>query len=202
MTAAARSTAMAIVGVAGVVLAGCARLTAPAVAPSSSPTRSVRAFTASPYPSRASGARTAIPVPRPPAGAGVDRVALAGVRAIEGSDTTVDADPNDTVRRAAAWLTPAFAARVRAYPPVAVPGAAWNGWAAHRAYLKVTVSLADDDHRTDSTGAAYRQVIAVLHPVGRDGWRGRPLTQVVFVSLATVRGQWRLVGEQSTDGGL
>lgn len=198
---AARSTALGMVGVAGVVLAGCARLTAPTVLPSSSPTRSVRAFTASPYPSKVSSAGPATPVPRPAVGAGVDWVALAGVRATEGSDTTVDADPNDTMRRAAEWLTPAFAARARAYPPVSVPGAVWNSWAAHRAYLRVTVSLAGDDHRPDSAGAAYRQVVAVLHPVGRDGWRGRPLTRVVFVSLATVRGQWRLAAERSTDGG-
>jgi hypothetical protein len=140
-------------------------------------------------------------VPRPAAGAGVDRVALASVRAIEGSDTTVDADPNDTVRRAAVWLTPAFAAWVRAYPPVAVPGAAWNGWSAHRAYLRVTVSLTGDGHQSDSTRVAFRQVVAVLHPIGRHGWQGQPLTRVVFVSLATVRGQWRLAAERSTGEG-
>jgi hypothetical protein len=197
----ARRTALTVVGVAGVILAGCGQFTAVTGSPTPAPKRSVQAFTASPYPSKVAGARAAMPDSRPGVNAGVDRVALAGVRAVEASDTAADAEPNDTVRRAAAWLTPAFVARVRAYPPVAAPGASWNAWAAHRAYLKVTVSLTGDDHRADSTRVAYRQVVAVLHPVGRDGWRGQPLTRVVFVSLATVRGQWRLAAERSTGEG-
>ena len=202
MTAARRTALVITIAVAGAVLAGCAQLNGAAVSATASPTRSVPIVTASRYPSQASsGAHPAVPMGRPPSHAGVDRVALAGVRAIEGSDTSVDADPNDTLRRAAAWLTPAFAARVRAFPPVAAPGAAWNAWSTHRAYLEVTVSLAGDDHRPDSQHAAYRQVAVVLRPVGRDGWRGRPQTRVVFVSLAAVRGRWRLAAERSTEGG-
>jgi len=123
-------------------------------------------------------------------------VALAAVKAIESSDTRLDADPNDTAKRASAWLTPAFAQQVRAYPPVAAPGATWNRWAAHHAYVEVTTSLAGDDHPVDSATAAYRQVVAVLHPVGRDGWVGPAQTVVVFVTLTPVHGQWRLANEQ------
>lgn len=37
----------------------------------------------------------------------------------------------------------------------------------------------------------------MLHPVGRDGWTGPAHTQVVFVTLAPVHGQWRLASTQS-----
>lgn len=182
-------------GLVAVLLVGCGRLTSPPAASSSSaPLVSV-----SPYPSSSFSGTPPVPVSSPVTvnGADVDAVALAAVRAIESSDTRLDADPNDTVKRASAWLTPAFAAQVRAYPPVAAPGATWNLWAAHRAYLKVMTSLAGDDHPVDSPTAAYRQVVAVLQPVGRDGWAGPVQTTLVFVALAPVHGQWRLSSEQS-----
>lgn len=195
MTASQQGRVVVGLGLVAVLLVGCGRLTSPPAASSSSaPLVSV-----SPYPSSSFSGTPPVPVPSPAAvnGADVDAAALAAVRAIESSDTRLDADPNDTVKRASAWLTPAFAAQVRAYPPVAAPGATWNLWAAHRAYLKVMTSLAGDDHPVDSAAAAYRQVIAVLHPVGRDGWAGSAQTTVVFVALAPVHGQWRLSSEQS-----
>lgn len=195
MTASQQVRVVVGLGLAAVLLVGCGRLTSPPAASSSSaPFLSV-----SPYPSSSISGTSPVPVPAPAAvsGADVDAVALAAVKAIESSDTKLDADPNDTVKRASAWLTPAFAGQVRAYPPVAAPGATWNRWAAHRAYLKVTTSLAGDDHPADSATAAYRQVVGALHPVGRDGWAGPVQTTVVFVALATVQGQWRLSSEQS-----
>ncbi len=195
MTASQQVRVVVGLGLVAVLLVGCGRLTSPPAASSSSaPLVSV-----SPYPSSSFSGTPPVPVSSPVtvSGADVDAVALAAVRAIESSDTRLDADPNDTVKRASAWLTPAFAAQVRAYPPVAAPGATWNLWAAHRAYLKVMTSLAGDDHPVDSATAAYRQVVAVLHPVGRDGWAGPVQTTVVFVALAPVHGQWRLSSEQS-----
>ena len=195
MTASRHVRAMASLGLAAVLLTGCERLT-------STPASSSRASALSPnpYPSSSLSGTPPVPVPPPPTvnGEDVGAVALAAVKAIESSDTSLDADPNDTVKRASAWLTPAFAAQVRAYPPVAAPGATWNLWAAHRAYLTVTTSLAGDDHPVDRSTAAYRQVVAVLHPVGRDGWAGPAQTTVVSVSLAPVHGQWRLSSEQSS----
>lgn len=141
---------------------------------------------------------TAMATPTPSIGRDVDAVALQGVQALESSDTAVDTDPNGTVRRAAAWLTPAFAAQVRSYPPVSAPGAEWNLWSSHRAYLAVSTSLGGDDRPAASGITAYRQVVAVLRPVGRDGWRGAPQTAVVFVDLALVGDVWRLSSEQST----
>lgn len=191
-------------------LGGCGGLTTPPAAAAGSPSSASSSasmsagpgpvLSASPYPSASVSGTPVVAMPSPAGvnGADVDAVALAAVSAIESSDTTVDADPNDTVKRAAGWLTPAFAAQVRAYPPVAAPGARWNLWAAHRAYLTVTTSLAGDDHPVDTPVAAYRQVVAVLHPVGRDGWVGPVQTTVVFVSLAPVNGQWRLGSEQSS----
>lgn len=154
-------------------------------------------------PPTASPGRPESPAPRiagpTPATASTPNVAaLAGVKAIESSDTTVDADPHDTVARAAVWLTPAFAAQVTAYPPVAAPGATWNGWAAHRAYVVVTTRLGGDEHPPDTATTAYRQVLVVLHPTGRDAWHSAAVTAVVSVSLAKVGRQWRLASSQSS----
>ena len=139
-----------------------------------------------------------ITAPTPGTASTANAAALFGVRAIESADTAVDADPHDTVQRAALWLTPAFAAQVRAFPPVAAPGATWNSWAAHRAYVVVTTRLGGDEHPPDTATTAYRQVLAVLHPVGRDGWHGAAVTAVVSVSLAKVGRQWRLASSQSS----
>lgn len=197
MTASPRARALAGLGLTAVLLTGCARLTSTPAAPATS---STAALSPSPYPSLPLPGTPAAPIPPTAAvnGADVDAVALAGVKAIEASDTTLDADPNDTVKRAAAWLTPSFARQVRAYPPVAASGASWNEWAAHRAYLTVSTSMAGDEHPADSASAAHRQVIAVLRPVGRDGWTGTPQTVVVFVTLAPVHGHWRLASAQSS----
>lgn len=192
--ASARLRAGAGLIVAATMLAGCAHLarTKPTQPSSSSP-----ALSASPYPSSTVSGAPPVPGSSPAATTSVDAAALAAVKAIEASDTRLDADPNDTVKRASAWLTPAFGQRVRAYPPVAAPGAVWNQWAAHRAYVKVTTSLAADDHPVDGAAVAYRQVVAVLHPIGRDGWIGPVQTVVVFVTHAPVNGQWRLATAQT-----
>jgi len=198
MTASRQVRVVAGLSFATVLLTGCARLTSTPPAATSG-ARSAPVLSVSPYPSSSLSGTPPVPVPAPAtvSGADVDAVALAAVKAIESSDTRLDADPNDTAKRASAWLTPAFAAQLRAYPPVAAPGATWNLWAAHHAYIEVSTSLAGDDHPVDSATAAYRQVVAVLHPLGRDGWAGPAQTTVVFVALAPVHGQWRLSSEQS-----
>jgi hypothetical protein len=196
-----RTRTLATVAAAGVLLAGCAPIDGSSPTPSSS--GAARALTPGPYPAvrppaATSATATSMPAPSKVNTATADAAAVAAVKAIESSDTTVDADPNATVRRASAWLTPTFAAQVTAYPPVAAPGATWNAWAAHRAYVTVTTSLGGDEHPADTATATYRQVIAVLHPLGRDGWKGPTETEVVFVSLAPVNGQWRVASEQTT----
>jgi hypothetical protein len=187
---------LAVAATASTALAGCGRSSTPTAA---RPGRST-APAASPYPRSSSTASPAVPMPDPASvdGSNVDAVALMAVRALKQSDTAVDADPNDTARRAIGWLTPTFAGQVRAYPPIGGPGAQWNTWAAHQAYLDVTTSLAGEDHPPDTATTAYRQVVAVLRPVGRDGWHGDPVRQVVFASLARIDGRWRLDREQTT----
>lgn len=170
----------------------------PGASRQSAAARSLPQRSPSPYPALRSRLRPAVPLPAP-TGAREQTatgVALAGVRAWFSYDTGVDSDPNGTAERASAWLTPSFAVQVRRSRPVAAPGAQWNGWAAHRAYLRVTTSLGGDDHPPDTAASAVRQVIAVLRPVGRDGWRGPVSRQVVFVVLARARGDWRVAGIQ------
>lgn len=191
-----RSTFLAAVATASACLSGCGPIGGrTAVAPPGPPAGATRR----PYPSVTASGPPAAPALGPSTGRGsdVNAVALAGVKAIEQADTKLDADPNDTAKRAAAWLSPPFTAQVRAYPPVSAPGATWNEWAAHQAYIVVTVSLAGDDHAADSSTTASRQVIAELHPIGRDGWRGAVRTETVFVTLSAAGGRWRLASAKS-----
>ncbi len=197
MTALRRTVMAASVAAASVCLAGCSPIGG---RPAATPTGAPAGPSLRPHPTvTATGSPAALaPGPsRVPHESGVNAVALAGVKAIEQADTKLDADPNDTAKRAAAWLTPTFTAQVRAYPPVSAPGATWNEWAAHQAYLVVTVSLAGDDHPADSSTTASRQVIAELHPIGRDGWRGAVRTETVFVTLSAAGGRWRLASAKS-----
>jgi len=183
---------VAVCAVTVLASASCARPTP--TSPAGSGVSPAARLTPSAYPASTSGTGPPAP-PMPPSvvtGSDVDQVALAAVRAVESVDTTLDAGPGDTLRRAAAWLTPGFAAQVRAFAPVAATGASWDRWAAHRAYVVVSTSLAADDHPPDTPTSAYRQIVAVLHPVGRDGWTGPAQTEVAFVTLAPVAGQWRL----------
>ena len=76
------------------------------------------------------------------------------------------------------------------------PGAEWTGWAAHRAYAEVDTSVGGDDHPADTATTAYRQVLVVVRPVGRDGWRGDPQRRTSFVTLARADHRWRLAAEQ------
>ncbi|PZS28222.1 MAG: hypothetical protein DLM61_15250 [Pseudonocardiales bacterium] len=112
-------------------------------------------------------------------------------RAWAASDTNSDADPNETTRRAAAWLTPTLAAQVRAFHPAAAPGARWALWTAHRAYLRVQARLSGDDHPADTATGAVRAVLVTATPIGRDGWRGPVDRFVVIVSLARTPAGWR-----------
>ena len=124
-----------------------------------------------------------------------DSVALYSVRAVEAADTAVDSSPTDAFRRAAAWLAPSLLATVGRHSQVD-PDATWSTWVRHRAYLVVRANLAMDDHPPDTTETAHRQVYATITPTGRDGWRGVPRTEVLFVTLTPVLGSWRLAAVQ------
>lgn len=146
-------------------------------------------------PTRNSGAITLGALPGGVDPNSADAVALAGVKALLASDTTIDADPNATVWRNRVWLTPAFAAQVKNAPPIAGPGAQWQTWASHRAVLHVATALGGDEHPPDTPQAAYRQIVATIAPAGAKGWHGSTETKVVFVALTHTTHGWRIASE-------
>jgi hypothetical protein len=121
-------------------------------------------------------------------------VALTGACALASADTAVDSGPQHTAGRAAlaGWLTPAYAnAQLRA-SIAAAPGARWDTWARHRAYVVVTAKLSGDDHPPDTATVAARMVLLTEQAVGRDGGRDKAMTAVVAVVLKKVNGVWRI----------
>lgn len=201
-------TRVAAVAAAVGLLAGCAPGSAggPArahgpVAPAASPSsRSVPPYPPVSASPAAAGSARRMAGPTSAQRGSADAMATAGARVLLGADTAVDAEENQTAVRAAlgGWLTPAYAGQVRRYPPIAAPGATWNGWVAHRAYLRVTSRLGADDHPPDTTTTAHRQVLAVVSPIGRDGWHGAAVPVTVFVTLARTPAGWLLASTQTS----
>ncbi len=122
-----------------------------------------------------------------------DVVARAALRVLFGSDTTLDAQPMDAEKRALPWLGGPSAAAVRSAAIVAAPGAVWNGWAAHRAHLVVTVARGyTDGAPRDTPTAVSRQWTVTQTPVGADHWTGSPVRFVVAVQLTRTDSRWQL----------
>jgi hypothetical protein len=141
------------------------------------------------------GATAVFPIPEPRSvnQHRADRVAVAAAIALSASDTTLDADPNQTARRAIAWLAPSMAEQVTKFPPVAAPGAQWTTWAAHRAYLVPKAVLVEDSGRpADSAAIAYRQLAMTTMAIGRDGWKASPVRSILFMTLNNIDGNWRV----------
>jgi hypothetical protein len=140
------------------------------------------------------------PFPRPQSvdQESIDAVALDGARALASADTSVDPRPQHTAVRAAqaGWLTPAYAREQLHASLVAAPGAEWNVWTRHRAYLLVSSRLSGDDHPADTATVAARVVLLTEQPIGRDGWHGDPVTSVVAVVLMKVNHVWRIDSDQ------
>jgi hypothetical protein len=116
------------------------------------------------------------------------------------ADTAVDERPQHTAVRAASagWLTPGYAhAQMRASIRSA-PGAEWDTWVRHRAYLVVKAELSGDDHPPDTPATAARGVLLDALPVGRDGWCGANTTSVVAVVLRKIHGVWRINSDQTS----
>ena len=144
-------------------------------------------------PTQGATAGFATPEPRSVDQHRADRVAVAAAIALSASDTTLDADPNQTARRAIAWLAPSMAEQVTKFPPVAAPGAQWTTWAAHRAYLVPKAVLVQDSGRpADSAAIAYRQLAVTTTAVGRDGWKASPVRSILFMTLNNIDGNWRV----------
>lgn len=114
-------------------------------------------------------------------------VATAATVALSAADTDLDASPNGTARRASVWLTSAMAATVAGAPVVSAPGAQWDLWSDHHAYLTATAVLATDSGAPpDSAAISYRQVAVTTIARGRDGWLDQPVTRILFLTLNTI----------------
>ena len=128
-------------------------------------------------------------------------VTAAALRVLYGSDTTLDAQPMDAEKRALPWLGGPFAAAVRSAATVAAPGAVWNGWAAHRAHLVVTVARGfDDGAPPDTATAVHRQWLITQTPVGTGPgttrWTGTPISTVVYTITTRADGRWAVTTVQ------
>ncbi|MEU7222340.1 hypothetical protein [Streptomyces chrestomyceticus] len=97
-------------------------------------------------------------------------------------DTELDRTRADAQRRAARWLTPAYAKEALGQP-VAPPGAAWTQMAAHRGYTTATARQAHDTAPADSPTSAYRQFEVTVAFRGRDGWKGDDEHWVTWIHL-------------------
>jgi hypothetical protein len=60
----------------------------------------------------------------------------------------------------------------------------------------VRAVLVSDEHPTGTAATAARQVRGRVIPIGRDGWKGTPFTQVAFLTLARVSGVWEISNYQ------
>lgn len=137
----------------------------------------------------------AFPVPGAVDQRSASAVALGGAAAAASADTTIDGQPNSTVVRAAqaGWFTPAYArANIEAGVLPGPAGVQWNTWAKHHAFARVQVGLGGDDHPADTAESAVRQVIVTQTPIGRDGWRGAPVTTVEVLVLHMIDKAWRI----------
>ncbi|HSA51106.1 MAG TPA: hypothetical protein VLH10_13510 [Yinghuangia sp.] len=109
-------------------------------------------------------------------------------------DTTTDTTTQDAVLRAAPWMTGEYAATQREHLSRSAPGLLWATWREHRAYTETTLRPGTEAAPSDTATSAFRQWLVTYTPVGRDGWRGDPITEVAYVVLerATASEPWRV----------
>jgi len=156
--------------------------------------------TAQPPPAAPPSAATTHPVtPQPaalPSRLGTpdpDRVAVAAITVLRTVDTTRDRSPRDAAARALPLLGGQLAEDVAAAGPPSGSGADWARWAAHGAHTVVAATPgADSGAPPDTTPVVYRQYTITITPVGRDHWQGSALTYVVFATLTSGPGGWRV----------
>jgi hypothetical protein len=110
---------------------------------------------------------------------------------------TVDSDidtygQRDAYLRAVPYLTSGYAARAVDTFPALPPPAQWTQ---HHAYAQVTLAAGHDDPVPDQPTGAQRQWVITVHPTGRDGWHGDPVTVTANVALTRVgpAQPWRIL---------
>ncbi|MGW1807164.1 hypothetical protein [Streptomyces sp. NPDC002078] len=190
MNSAVRSAVVAAAAVATLATAGCANTTHAGAKPAGSivPPSAAAGGTGSASPrSLPSGATGTPPVPLPaPSSVKMsdpDAVSRAAITIQWTMDTAIDTSQHDAELRSARFLDPSYLATIKKTPPVAAPGAQWMEWAGHRAYTTVTTQALHDERPADSPTQARRQWLVTAIPHGRDHWTGRPVTNVVFVTM-------------------
>ncbi|MGA9854574.1 MAG: hypothetical protein WBR29_04785 [Gammaproteobacteria bacterium] len=127
-------------------------------------------------------------------------VAEATLRALWTVNAVADKSPYAAELRATAYMTPAYAAEVRATPPVAAPGAQWQSWVDHHVVTTVALLVEHDSGAPLSTSTtAYLQYGVTVTPHGAGGWTAPPntLTEFVVLTRAGLRSPW-LVSDINT----
>jgi hypothetical protein len=113
-------------------------------------------------------------------------------------DAAIDQGQQDAYLRAIGYLTAGYAATIRAQPPQFAPAP----WRDHRAYsrLRLKPLRREEGAPADTPTTAYRQWSLTVLPTGRDGWRGRRTTAVLFVTLTRPGpgSPWRISGITSS----
>jgi len=77
----------------------------------------------------------------------------------------------------------------------------WNGWAAHRAHLVVTVARGfDDGAPPDTATAVHRQWTVTQTPIGTGlgttRWTGTPVRTVIYTITTRADGRWAVTTVQ------
>ncbi|WP_190856874.1 hypothetical protein [Actinomadura sp. RB99] len=119
-------------------------------------------------------------------------VSRAAVKVMWTVDAATDRSQLDAYLRAKPYLSPEYAERVNAEPAGAVPSL----WRDHRAYARVhlTRQAPEDGIGADTAATAHRQWGVTVTPTGRDGWTGKPVHAIAFVSLIRRDGGWQVSG--------
>lgn len=124
-------------------------------------------------------------------------VSEAVARTMNMFDTAIDFSTYDAVLRAAPYLDPTFLDRIKAAPPVRGSGARWEEWAKHQAYGVTTTQIGTEMGQPQDTDlTAYRKWLVIVTPTGRDGWKGTPYEDVLFVTMVRVSADatWKVTG--------
>lgn len=93
------------------------------------------------------------------------------------------------------YVTLDYANDLRTREPIPLPGGTWQMWTRHRAYISITVAVADSrDAPPDTATTAYRQFHLTNRPTGRDGWYGPAISHDAFSKLtrASANDPWRV----------
>jgi hypothetical protein len=135
-----------------------------------------------------------LPNPHKVDGNNPDAVSRAALTVMWTIDTAIDqGGQHDAYLRAIPYLTDAYATQIRAQPPQT--GSAQTILAGHHAYTQVKLTQGHDDGAPpDTTTVAYRQWVITVTAIGRDGWKGPPVTNLAYLVLnrSGPRQPWRI----------